>query len=216
MCQKKQSRAPVPLLHLPYISTPRQIPSQADTTMLRVLSYVGEATPGKRLPLNSPPTGDSESRGLFKGFPADRVHALQCTGLGWAVGGPVWVWRCGSSTGSFAVGFTCWHHLPRRLHSTLSSLGIRDVQAPEKCHQARCPRPDGNNIGILFFLLNLFFPFYGNIDDFPCELFGIDQPDSFIHMHISIVFQMLFPYMLQQYVVWNPCAIHSVLVDYLI
>ena len=161
MCQKKQSRAPVPLLHLPYISTPRQIPSQADTTMLRVLSYVEEATPGKRLPLNSPPTGDSESRGLFKGFPADRVHALQCTGLGWAVGGPVWVWRCGSSTGSFAVGFTCWHHLPRRLHSTLSSLGIRDVQAPEKCHQARCPRPDGNNIGILFFLLNLFFPFYG-------------------------------------------------------
>ena len=74
MCQKKQSTAPVSLLHPPYVSTPRQIPSPAYTTMLRVLSYVREATPGKRLPLNSPPTGDSESRGLFKGFPAERVH----------------------------------------------------------------------------------------------------------------------------------------------
>ena len=116
MCQKKQSRAPVPLLHLPYISTPRQIPSQADTTMLRVLSYVEEATPGKRLPLNSPPTGDSESRGLFKGFPADRVHV---TAVHWA-----WLSRRRARVGlemrdphrepgaRFAVGLMCWHHPP--------------------------------------------------------------------------------------------------------
>ena len=75
-----QSSCPITSSDLHF--NPQTNPDQADTTMLRVLSYVGEATPGKRLPLNSPPTGDSESRGLFKGFPAERAHALQCTGLG--------------------------------------------------------------------------------------------------------------------------------------
>ena len=162
MCQKKQSRAPVPLLHLPYISTPRQIPSQADTTMLRVLSYVEEATPGKRLPLNSPPTGDSESRGLFKGFPADRVHV---TAVHWA-----WLSRRRARVGlemrdphrepgaRFAVGLMCWHHPPHP-HPTASAppcpaLGRKAVQVPEMCHQARCPRPEGNIVAIFLSFLN--------------------------------------------------------------
>lgn len=153
MCQKTQSRAPVPLLHLPYISTPRQIPSQANTTMLRVLSYVGEATPGKRLPLNSPPTGDSESRGLFKGFPAQRACV---TAMHWAwlscrrarVGLEMWDPH-GEPGARFAVGLRAG----TASAPPCPALGHKAVQAPEMCHLARCLRPEGNIIGIFSFFL---------------------------------------------------------------
>ena len=63
-----------------------------------------------------PATGDSESRGLFKGFPADRVHV---TAVHWA-----WLSRRRARVGlemrdphrepgaRFAVGLMCWHHPP--------------------------------------------------------------------------------------------------------
>ena len=155
MCQKKQSRAPVSLLHPPYVSTPRQIPSPAYTTMLRVLSYVREATPGKRLPLNSPPTGDAESRGLFKGFPAERVHVsavhrawLSCRRARVAL--EMWILHREFCSGVYLLAPP--PQLPP-LHPV--QPWHQAVQAPEMCHQARCPRPEGNNVGILVF--NFFF-----------------------------------------------------------
>ena len=188
MCQKKQSRAPVPLLHPPYVSTPRQIPSHVYTTMLKVLLYVGEATPRKEAAPEIPTNRRPGERGLFKGFPAEKVQVAAVHWPGWAVGGPGWVWRCWSSQGtrrSVCRGAYVLAPTPRCLCFSLSSLGIRAVQAPEMCHQAGCPRPEGNNVGILFFLLNLFFLFYGNTDDFPCVPFQY-RPTLFLFMYACI------------------------------
>ena len=120
MCQKKQSRAPVPLLHLPYISTPRQIPSQADTTMLRVLSYVEEATPGKRLPW-IPHQQETRRAGVFsKVF--QLTGSTHCSALGLA---ELWEGPCGSGDVDPPQGVLQWG-----LHAGTTSLAASTPPCP--------------------------------------------------------------------------------------
>lgn len=133
MCEKKQSRAPVPLLHPPYVSTPRQIPSHVCTTMLKVLSYVGDAAPRKEAAPEVPTNRRPGERGLFKRFPAEKVQVAAAHWPGWAVGGPGWVWRCWSSQGPgapFAEGLPCWHQPPTASASDCPALasGLFELQ----------------------------------------------------------------------------------------
>ena len=107
-----------------------------------------EVTPG-----HPPPTGDSESRGLFKGFPAQRACV---TAMHWAwlsckrasVGLEMWDPH-GEPGARFAVGLRAG----TASAPPCPALGHKAVQAPEMCHLARCLRPEGNIIGIFSFFL---------------------------------------------------------------
>ena len=141
----------------------------------------GEVPPRRGLPLGTPPTGDSESRGLFKGFPADRVHV---TAVHWA-----WLSRRRARVGlemwdphrepgaRFAVGLTCWHRPapapPHCLRSTLSSPGTHGCSSSRNVSPGQVPQTWGKYRCHFSFLSKLIFIFYGNIDDFPCISFSV-------------------------------------------
>lgn len=139
MCQKKQSRALSHYFIPPYVSTPRQIPSPAYTTMLRVLSYVRERS-GKRLPW-IPHQQETGEQGLFKGFPAEvHVSAVHRAWLGCRrarVALEMWILHREFCSGVYLLAPP--PQLPP-LHPV--QPWHQAVQAPEMCHQARCPRPE--------------------------------------------------------------------------
>ena len=190
--QKKPSRTPVSLLLPTYSSSSRQVPSPVYTTMQRERPQGGEAPPRRRLPLGTTPQQETQRAGVFsKVFQLTGSTSLQCTGLGWAVGGPVWVWRCGILTGNQALGLqwglcagTTPPPPPHCLRSTLSSPGTQGCSSSRNVSPGQVPETWGKYRCHFSFLSKLIFIFYGNIDDFPCISFSVYT--NLIQLHLCI------------------------------
>ena len=149
----RNARAPVSLL-LPLLPAPaRQVPSSAETVMLRVLFYFDGGTFQSSFRLLCP-----------KSFKYSR--------LAQAVGGPAWIWGLGSypqgtrhstsKEGSFAGTSST---APSVQPPSSPSLGPHAAQAPGMWPQPRSSRPRGECHGHFFsvvFSLKLFFTVYSN------------------------------------------------------
>lgn len=152
----------------------------------------GEAPPGRRLPLGTPPTGDAESRGLFKGFPAQRARV---TAVHWAwlscrracVGLEMWI-----LTGNQALSLQWAYMLPPP--PPLPPLHPVQPWDARLFKLQKCVTWPGawdlREISLAFFHFH-FFIFYGNIDDFPYVSFSVYT--NLIWLHICIYFFMFFP-----------------------
>ena len=139
----RNARAPVSLL-LPLLPAPaRQIPSSAETVMLRVLFYFDGGTFQSSFRLQCP-----------KSFKHSRLAR--------AVGGPAWIWGLGSypqgtrhstsKEGSFAGTSST---APSVQPPSSPSLGPHAAQAPGMWPQPRSLRPGGNATGTSFLLFSL-------------------------------------------------------------
>ena len=139
------------------LTVPAPDKSQSLPTPLRRGSATGRRGDSRRRPPLGTPPGGSGSGVFSKAFQLRGPASLQCSGLGWAVGGPVWVWRCGVLTGSQALG------LQRGLRAGSSppppptasappcpSLGCKAVQSSRNVSPGRVPETWGNIAGIFF------------------------------------------------------------------
>lgn len=133
------------------------------------------------------------------------------TGFAWAVGGASGYGDWGPSTGTrhFRLkGLIYWH--PPQLQPvqpwTQGGSGSKDVTPGQG------PRP------IQLTFIFLIFVLYWSNTDIQCCVSSqhTSQPGSVIHMHISILLQILFPHILLQCVEWSSVCYTNGLVDLLL
>ena len=117
----------------------RQTLNPGKTAVLRMLSYLGTATPKKERAGGNPTTGRLGGQVIFQSSSRpEGPPSFKCTRLAGTLGGPTWIWRFGvSSTEAQALhvrqGAPLLIHLPQlvsasaQLWGPQSSSGSRDV-----------------------------------------------------------------------------------------
>ena len=129
--------------------------------------------------------------------------SVVCTRLGWAVGGPTWIWRlwaCAEGnkhSRSIGQGSLAGTSSPDHQPHVSPSLGTKPAQASGMWQQPQSPRPKGKSRHFLCVICIL----YQCIDDLQCckvclFVFGVQHHDSHIHRHVHLLFRVFFPYSL--------------------
>lgn len=130
--------------------------SSCNTTLWRVLSSIGGATPRKRLEVGTPTPGDMEPMGFSKLFQPRGSTSFGCSRRSFTAGRSRGSGGCGPLQRGAGTpgprGRAHWLVHPPQLPQPhdCPSLGTKPAQASGMCQQPRAPRPEGNRVGILF------------------------------------------------------------------
>ena len=153
MCQPKDPRTCVSWPLCPSPSPGKTYPNRCKTFVLRMLPFVGGVTL-RMVMVNGSPILRTRGAGIIKSSCSPgRPPGVACTWPGFTVGRPVWICRWGPSPrGRDTAVLTCLGILYSSSAPAGSSLTIQEGSGSRNVTPARTRRPQGNIVGISFFL----------------------------------------------------------------